>query len=147
MHYNIKIRVSILVKYHQWKMMKFKLLLQGLHRIKFFHKMVETLFLHNQVSNMQNDIFIMYLICFSHFFFFFCEYLQIINPTALVKILQIGSGALLNYPAPPMIIVEHSIYHSINLYLIMKIKIIVMMELHKNIFPIICMKGMKWIIS
>ena len=77
MHHTLTIRVISLVKYNQWNMMKFKLLVQGLHLTALIHQLAETLFFRNQVGNIKNERYIIYLICFSQSIhcFIFCEYL------------------------------------------------------------------------
>ena len=49
-------------------MIKFKLLVQGMHWIKIIHQFLETFIFRNQVSNMRNEIYTMHLICFSQYF-------------------------------------------------------------------------------
>ena len=77
MHLTLTIIVTSLVKDPQWMMTNYKWLVQGQHRIKNIHQLVDTFFPHKQVSNMLTEIYIIHLICFSQYsyFLFFCEYL------------------------------------------------------------------------
>ena len=64
MHHNLTKRVLSMVKNHLWKMMKLKLLVQGLKLIETFHQLADTYNLHKHVSNIQIEIYDMHLICF-----------------------------------------------------------------------------------
>ena len=67
MHHTLTKRIINLEKNHQRQMMKLKILVQGLHLIKTYHKQAKTLFLSKQVSNTPIEIYIMYLIYFYNF--------------------------------------------------------------------------------
>ena len=51
LHNTLTIRVIIMEKNHQWKMIKLKLLVQGVNLIKTFHQLENTLLYHKHVSN------------------------------------------------------------------------------------------------
>ena len=68
MHNNITIRVISLVKDHQWKMLKIKLLSESLHRIKIICQLADTLFFRKKVNNIRIEIYIMHSIRVWFFF-------------------------------------------------------------------------------
>ena len=105
------------------------------------------IYFHKQVSNIQIELYMMRLICFSGFiyWFLFYEYLEIVNHATIVKIIHIVIVILTKHPAPPMIIEDHNRYHIINVHLLMNVKSIAMIEMHKNFHPIMCMIGKNWI--